>query len=201
MTVRGAGRRSEGLTRRAVLLAGLAGLSACVGAVRGYDPPPAPAAQAYPGPYRLRIAIFEAARLDLPFHAGLLIDAPQGRILYDPAGYWQSDQCGRTGDVHHPIDDAAAEAWLARGGLEVLGGSWTLHLFEADVAPQVAARAHDLALSRPAMPGMTCAWSVADLLSELPGFDWVRPRIVTARLLDQLRARPDLLRYTVRRLS
>lgn len=182
------------------MLGALAALAGCVGSVRGHDAAPAPPARAYPGPYRLRIAIFEAARLDLPFHAGLLIDAPQGRILYDPAGYWQSAQCSRTGDVHHPIDDAAAEAWLSRGGLEILGGRWTRHLFETEVSAEVAARAHDLALTRPAMPGMTCAWSVADLLSDLPGFQGIEPRIVTARLLAQLRVHPGLT-YTVRRLN
>jgi hypothetical protein len=189
--VPGAGRRSD---RRAVLaLLAATGLAACVGAVRGHAPPPEP--DGYPGPYRLRIAIFEAAGLALPFHAGMLIDAPEGRVLYDPAGYWQSDRCARSGDVHYPIDDAAAAAWLDRGGLEVLGGRWVLHLFETDVPGTVASRARALALGTPAMPAGACAWSVARLLSQLPGFEGIAPHLVTDLLLDQLRARPDL-RYT-----
>jgi hypothetical protein len=197
MTVHGAGRRTDAvLPRRAFVLAALAGLTACTGAVRGMSA--LPDAQPYPGPYRLRIAIFELERIDLPFHSGLLIDAPQGRILYDPAGFWQSSQCARSSDVHYPMTDATAESWLAREGLERTGRHWTLHLFETDVSPEVAAQAFALALSRPPAPVLTCAWSVADLLSNLPGFEGITPRIVTALLLDQLRARSDLA-YTIRR--
>jgi hypothetical protein len=47
---------------------------------------------------------------------------------------------------------------------------------------------------------LTCAYSVAALLSELPGFEQISPRIVTARLLVTLRARPDMT-YTRRDLT
>lgn len=187
------------MRRRAVLLSLVAALGACTGFVRGLNPAPGLSTRRYAGPYRLRIAIFQADRLDLPFHAGLLIDAPEGRILYDPAGFWRSDQCSRTHDVHYPIDDATADDWLSRGGLDRFVRQWTLHLFETDVAAEVASQAYTLAFSRPPMPALSCAWSVADLLSELPGFAEIEPRIVTARLLDQLRARPDLS-YSTRRL-
>lgn len=194
--VPGAGSRPD--RRAALALLAAAGLAGCVGAVRGHAPPPE--AAAYPGPYRLRIAIFEAAGLALPFHAGMLIDAPEGRVLYDPAGYWQSDRCARSGDVHYPIDEAAAESWLARGGLEVLGGRWVLHLFETEVPGPVASRARALALEAPALPVGACAWSVARVLAQLPGFEGIEPHVVTSRLLDALRARPDL-RYTRRALD
>jgi hypothetical protein len=205
----GAGRRSDGpgLTRRAfgraLGRAGLGfgvgfGLVGCTGLVRGTAAAPPVSRAPHPGPYRLRIAIFEIERIDLPYHAGLLIDAPQGRILYDPAGRWQSDACARTADVHHPMTDSTTEDWLARRGLMQTDLRWTLHLFETDVTQDVASQAYALALSRPPAASGTCAWSVAQLLSELPGFDDLIPRIVTARLLDQLRARPDLT-YSIRR--
>jgi hypothetical protein len=179
-------------------LGGAGLLAACTGAVMGHDP--GPVAVPTPPPYRLRIAIFEARDLDLPFHAGMLIDAPEGRILYDPAGFWHHDACNHTGDVHHPIDDAIAADWLARGARDGIGVRWTLHLFETDVPAATASRARALALTRPDAPSMTCAWSVADLLSRLPGFEGIEPHVVTARLLDALRARPDL-RYTRRELA
>lgn len=194
--VPGGGNRPD--RRAALALLAATGLAACVGAVRGHAPPPEPAP--HPGPYRLRIAIFEAAGLALPFHAGMLIDAPEGRVLYDPAGYWQSDHCARSGDVHYPIDDAVAESWLARGGLEVLGGRWVLHLFETEVPGPVASRARALALESPVMPVGACAWSVARVLSQLPGFERIEPHFVTARVLAELRARSDL-RYTRRALN
>ena len=169
-------------------------------AIRGHAPPPEPRAQARTGPHRLRIAIFEARDLALPFHAGLLIDAPEGRILYDPAGFRRGETCQRTGDVHHPITEAEAERYLARGGVEALGGRWRLHLFEAEVPAAVASQAHAAALGQPAAPALTCAYSVAAVLSELPGFTDIAPHIVTARLLVQLRARSDP-RYTRRDLG
>lgn len=192
----GAGNRPD--RRAALALLAATGLAACVGALRGHAPPPEPTP--HPGPYRLRIAIFEVASLSLPFHAGMLIDAPEGRVLYDPAGLWHSDRCARSGDVHYPIDDAAAEAWLARGGLEVLGGHWVLHLFETEVPGPVASRARALALEAPAMPAGACAWSVARVLSQLPGFEAIAPYFITERVLAELRARPDL-RYTRRVLN
>ncbi len=192
----GAGSRPD--RRAALALAGAAALAACTGAIRSHAPPPEP--QARPGPYRLRIAIFEARDLALPFHAGLLIDAPEGRILYDPAGFWRGATCARTADVHHPMTDAEVEDYLARGGLEALGGRWTLHLFEAGVTAAVASQAHAAALVRPPAPALTCAYSVASVLAGLPGFSDIRQQIVAEHLLRSLQARPDL-RYTRRELG
>jgi len=183
------------LSRRLLLLAAptmLALAASCTGAIRGLAPPPAASDPPLPGPWRLRIAIFEDDNLDLPFHTGMLIDAPEGRILYDPAGFWRDEGCSRYRDVHYPMDDAAAEDWLSRGGLEGLPGRWKLHLFETEVPAAVASQAHALALSRPPAPSLACAWSVAELLSELPGFQDIRPRFLTARLLQALQARGDL---------
>jgi hypothetical protein len=196
MTVPGAGSRPDRRAALALLGAGL--LAGCAGAFRGTAPPPRPENRA--GPYRLRVAIFEARGIELPFHAGLLIDAPEGRILYDPAGLWRGEGCERTGDVHHPMTDAEVARYLARGALDLQGARWRLHLFETEVPPQVASQAHAAALSRPPAPMLTCAYSVAALLSELPGFEQISPRIVTARLLVTLRARPDMT-YTRRDLT
>jgi len=201
--VPGAGRRSEGGIGRRALLAALAGGTAlagaggCTGWFLGQGPAPAP--RPYPGPYRLRIAIFELRRLDLPFHTGLLIDAPQGRILYDPAGHWRHDACQRHADVHHPMTEATVTAFLNRDGFDFAPQSWQLHLFEARVSPATAARAHDLALGTPPALAMHCTGSVSALLSRLPEFADIRPSLITAQLLAALRTRPDL-RYETRRV-
>lgn len=194
--VPGAGSRPDRRAALALLGAGL--LAGCAGGIVGHAPPPLPTA--YAGPYRLRVAIFEARDLSLPIHAGLLIDAPEGRILYDPAGHWRAEGCARTGDVHHPMTDATAALYLSRDGVRYLAGRWTLHLFEAEVPAAVASRAHAAALARPAAPPLSCALSVAGLMSGLPGFEEIRPHFVTERLLAALRARPDL-RYTRRDLG
>lgn len=189
---------STRISRRAALLMLLAA-PGCSGVIRGRDPAPAPARRALPPPYRLRIAIFHNRRLDLPYHAGLLIDAPQGRILYDPAGFWEHPLCQRHADVHHPMTDETVAAYLNRDGFGFSPESWILHLFETEVSAEVAGEAHALALGRRPTPSLACARAVGALLSELPGFEEIRPSIVTARLLDALQARSDL-RYTTRRV-
>lgn len=198
----GAGRPvAEPFDRRKAFLGGAAlMLAGCAGSVFGRDPQPEPAARAYPGPYLLRIAIFEQRQLDLPFHSGLLIHAPEGRILYDPAGWWRHDQCRRSADVFHPMTDRTEADYLARGSFVSRPGFWRLHLFEARVGAEVASLAHARALARAPQPALGCAYAVADLLSGLPGFEDIRPRIVTAEFLDALIARPGLS-YTVRVLA
>lgn len=190
------------LSRRALLLGAAVApmlVSGCVGLVRGRDDPPLPLATRRTGPYRLRIAIFEKRRPrgDLPFHAGVLIDAPEGRILYDPTGFFQHDACQRHADVQFPMTDETVRAFLNREGYGFAPESWRLHLFETEVPAEVASQAHVQAVDRrPAFP-MTCARTVASFLSRLPGFAEIQPSFVTARLLAALRARPDL-RYETR---
>lgn len=188
------------LSRRRLILGTPAALlvaSGCTGLMRGRDPAPEPVAQGQAGPWRLRIAIFEMRSLGLPYHTGLLIDAPEGRILYDPAGRWRHQECQRHADVHHPMTDATVAAYLNRDGFGFAPESWQLHLFEAEVPAAVASRAHSLAIDRIPAPSLACTHSVATLLSELDGFDDLRAHVVTARLLSALQARPDLS-YTTR---
>jgi len=151
-------------------------------------------------PNRLRIAIFEIAGLDFPFHAGLIVHTPQSSIIFDPLGHWTSADCSREDDVFRDPTDAVVAAYLARDGLLSLNVGWTLHLFEIAVPASVAERAMRLALASPDYPPLHCAQAVSTVLAQLPGFEFVEPGVVTADLYRVLRAQPAFT-YTRRALG
>lgn len=182
------------LSRRAVL-AGLA-LTACTPLRHGELPPvdraPVTARN------RLRIVIFEMAGADIPFHAGLIVHAGAESLIYDPAGVWTpADQCRGDSEVIFDISPADEESYLARDGIHYSVGGWVVHLFDKAVTEDVARLALRRAAERPPSLPLHCAHNVSSLLAGLPGFEGIEPHRLTARLLDQLLARDDLV-YTLR---
>jgi hypothetical protein len=151
-------------------------------------------------PHVLKIVIFEINGLGLPFHTGMIIHTPETRLIFDPLGEWESDQCRRDGEIIRETTPEIEAQYLARAGLATEELGWTLHLFEIEVAPDVATRAIALVeASRPVLP-LHCAKEVSTLLAALPGFEFVEPNVVTADLYRTLRARPDF-RYTRRAIN
>ena len=182
------------LSRRAVM-AGLA-LAACT-PLRHGELPPVDVAPVN-APYRLRIVIFEMAGADIPFHSGLIVHAGAESLIYDPAGVWTpADQCRGDSEVIHNVTRADEDSYLARDGIRYSVGGWVVHLFDKAVTPDVARLALRRAAERPPSLPLHCAYNVSSLLAGLPGFEGIEPHRVTARLLEQLLARDDLV-YTLR---
>lgn len=179
------------LGRRSFLSMSLLALSGCAGTILGRAEEPGPVFR--DGQVsRLRIAIFEVDPLKLPFHTGVLIHAPEEHVLYDPAGYWRDQRSPRINDLSHGMTPELEEAYLSRSSLGPTQGLWSVHLFEAEVAPEVAARAVDIARDRAPVVFGACAYGLSSLLAELPGFEEIRPTLVPEALLTQLHTRNDL---------
>lgn len=166
-------------------------LSGCAGAFHGRATEPGEPYRGA-GVTRLRIAVFEIEPLELPFHTGLIIHAPDGHVLYDPAGFWHDPRAPRIDDVSHGLTPELEEDYLSRASSGIPADQWRVHLFEAEVPAEVARQAIDLAQERPPAVFGACAWNVSTVLQELPGYEGIAPSLLPEDLLRQLQARNDL---------
>jgi hypothetical protein len=153
-------------------------------------PAPGPATRA--GGPGIGIVIFEAVRAAFPFHTAAILDAPQGRALYDPGGWWADGQGQRVGDVTHGLTPAREAAYLRRDYFGADPGDWRLHRFDRALPAAEAARALDLAQDMPPLVFGLCCWGLTSVLKRIDTFAEVRPWILPATLLAHLRRRNDL---------
>ncbi len=185
------------LSRRDVLRAGIAGfpLAGCAGLIHGGSDPGV-SHRSGPGT-GLGIVIFEHVAQDFPFHTAAIINAPQGRALYDPGGWWGDDQGQRVRDVTHGLTPTREAAYLERDYFGADPEDWRLHRFDLALNPDQAA----LALRRTeAMPPVVfglCCWALTTVLSDLDGFADLPVSVWPATLLADLRGREGL-RHAVR---
>lgn len=177
------------LTRRALLLGfAVAGCSrVLVADIPSQDvtPPPLVAANV------LKVVFFELGTQGLPYHTALIIHTPHTRLILDPLGKWETDQCRRDGDVlRNPTPEVEA-LYLRREGLVTESITNAVHVFEIAVSAETADRA--IALAEASMPNLPlhCAKEVSTILAQLPGFEFIDANIVPADLYRALRARPD----------
>ncbi|TVS02791.1 MAG: hypothetical protein EA407_08930 [Rhodobacteraceae bacterium] len=153
------------------------------------------------GPSKLRIAIYEPRRPLLVPHAAMVIHAPEGHLIYDPAGWTPDPRGHRRADVTYSVTPEIERAFLLREeapmALAVLRSvvqpeSWELYLFETEVSDEVASEAARLARDRPALPKTGCALGVSTLLRQLPGYEDINPCWLPSTLLRALKGRDDL---------
>lgn len=182
--------------RRAFMAMSALALAGCAGAIHGDNDPPRVVGRRT-GPSRFRIAIFEIDGLNFPFHTGLIIHAPNGRYIYDPAGYWDDEHATRVDDLWYNITPQMEDAYLRREAPGITTNIWRLHLFETEVPDSVANRAVAVAASRPSALFGACSLSLSSLLQGLPGFEEIEASLLPGSLLEQLQARNDL-RYSFR---
>ena len=178
--------------RHTVLMAGLAALLAgCSGAFFG-PPGPHGARYAHDASSRLRIAIFEIDAMDFPMHSGLIIYAPDDRVLYDPAGFWRHPDATRRADVTRGLNPELEVSYLTRSSMLLSADHWRLHLWEVDVADEVANLAVELVLARPPYAFGACGYGVSSLLADLPGFEGLPDTFSRDRIMEYLSARDDI---------
>lgn len=187
------------LARRGFTLGAALALSGCAGVIFG-RPGPHGARYAHDGQSLLRIAVFEVEPVDFMMHTGLIIHAPDDRVLYDPGGFWRDRRATRRGDVTRGLSPELEASYLARSSLRSPPEIWTLHLWEADVPDAVAQQAIAIALSRDPYCFGGCAYGVSSLLGALPGFGDIHPSFSPAALVRYLQSRDDL-RYVSRTLG
>lgn len=190
-------RRGFAAALLTVFSVALAGCAALFMGVAGSEGP----GYAGDGPSKLRIAIYEPQRPLLVPHAAMVIHAPEGHLIYDPAGWTPDPRGHRRVDVTYSVTPETERAFLLREeapmALTVLQSvvqpeSWELYLFEAEVSDEVASEAARLARDRPALPKTGCAFGVSTLLRQLPGYEDINPCWLPSTLLRSLRGRDDL---------
>lgn len=175
------------------LLSGLGAaalLPGCAGWVQGG----ARASRAYRsgGAPGIGIVIFQTTDTDFAFHTAAVIDAPQGRVLYDPGGWWDDGQGQRVADVTHGLSPVREAAYLRRDYFGADPGDWRVHRFDRDLSPAQAARALTLAQEMPPVVFGLCCWGLTSVLSQLEDFADVGVWILPQTLLGHLQARTDL---------
>lgn len=178
-------------TRRALILgAAAAPLSGCAAWFHSGREAGVPTrAAGRPG---IAIVIFETTGSDFPFHCAAVIDAPQGRALYDPGGWWDDGQGQRVGDVTHGLTPAREAAYLRRDYFGADPGDWRVHRFDRRLTGPEAGRALDLADEMPPLVFGLCCWGLTSVLTRLDSFADVRPWLLPETLLDHLHTRDDL---------
>lgn len=113
----------------------------------------------------------------LGMHSGLVVAGSQ-RVVYDPAGGWDTPAPLEQGDLRYDMTPARMADYLgyhSRGGREVV-------LIRRPVPPPVADAAIAFAETRAPLPFGACAFGTSALLSRLPGFEPIVPMIGPRRL-------------------
>lgn len=160
--------------RRFVLLAvALLGLSACSGESI-VAPPDVIARFDTPGTPPPTVTLFTAKRVlnDEGGHTALLINAPSQRVVWDPAGTFESDRAPEVNDVHFGINDFM---WRAYVDYHVRP-EWYAVLQTVEVTPEVAERLLAEVKAYGAVGKAHCGLSTSTMLARTPGFESMSPR-------------------------
>jgi hypothetical protein len=166
-------------------------LAAC-GAERTWAPDDAVARAAYrhDSPPSLTLVTVLATRDGSGAHSALVVNAPSQRVLFDPAGSFQTDILPERNDVIYGITPAALDVYVdyhARVTFDVV-------LQEVAVPPEVAERALMLVQAHGPAPKATCANAISGILGDLPGFEdtprtWFPRRLMEWQDSEELVAR------------
>lgn len=182
-------RRFLGLCAASLPVAG------CAGAIHGRNE----TALAFRSPNapQIRLLIFEHVRQSFPFHTSAIINAPQGRVLYDPGGWWAGAPGQRIGDVTHGMTPEREETYVQRDYFGAAPGTWRVHHFDAALSSEQASLAFDLSQAMPPVVFGLCCWALTSVIRQLDRFAdvglWFWPSTLLAHLQHQASLQPDLL--------
>lgn len=118
------------------------------------------------GPSEIRLYTVVSTRNGSGAHSGLLINAPSGRILFDPAGTFGLPFAPERNDVHYGMTDNALKVYIdyhARETFDVIEQRIT-------VTPEQAAIAARLVKEYGAVPKAQCSLAITRILRQIPGF-------------------------------
>jgi len=178
-------------TRRAILPLIGVGLTGCVGLA--FDASGLPTQTVAPHPGALSVIVFEHAANRIPFHVALIVAGPQGRVLYDPGGFWRAAPQDRRRDVTLNLTPDREAAYLRRDYFGAEPGAWLVHRFDTALPDAVAAGLITRALDMPPTHFGACALVSGRLLRDLPGWDDTPVQVLPQTLLNYLHRRDDLV--------
>lgn len=142
---------------------------------------------------RMRVVVFELRAINMPYHAAVIIDLPEETMIYDPSGQWHGAGVTRDGDMIRNASPEIVEAYLRRDDFGWYGMGWTAHVFDRAVSPELARLAIARAEATPTMLPLHCAYGTSQLLSQLPGFEFVHRSGIPGELFAALRAAPGFV--------
>lgn len=141
-----------------------------------------------PGPASLTLYTMVNNRTGKGGHSALLINASE-RVIFDPAGSFQSELVPQRDDVLFGITPQIEQAYRSSHARS------TYHVVRQtiDVTPQQAEAAYRMALNDGPVAGAFCAAATSRVLSRVPGFDGaIRPTMYPTKLSDQVAALPGV---------
>lgn len=185
---------SPRLSRRAFVLGAPCAVAGCAA-----DPTWAPQADLEArrfvsgGPTSLTLYTVKNTGSDNGAHSALLIDASE-RVLFDPAGSFQSPAVPERNDVLFGFTPAVERAYVsyhARTEYYVISQKIAVPAATAEMALQLA-KAHG------AVPKANCTRATSSILRQLPGFDDIGTTWFPNNLSDTLARRPDVITTEIR---
>lgn len=140
-----------------------------------------------PGPATLTLITVINNRSGAGGHTGLLINGSQ-RVVWDPAGTWWSPNAPERNDLHYGMTDRMVDVYVDYHTRE------TYHtvLQEIVVAPDVAAKAMQLAANYGAVPKAQCSISTSRILQQLPGFESIAVSYYPVKTMDAFAKLPGV---------
>lgn len=141
---------------------------------------------------QLSVVVFEHVPNSFPFHAALIIEGPQGRVLYDPGGFWDDGIGGRVNDTTFALTPAREAAYLNRDYFGHPPGTWRVYRFDRALPVAQAEALIEQAAIRAPVPTGACSIATAQLLRQLPGFEQTPVNIFPVVLLRALQGRGDM---------
>ena len=120
-------------------------------------------------------------------HSALVINAHQ-RVVYDPAGNFQSEQAPERNDLVYGMYPAMLKAYYGFHARK----EWHVVTQRIVVTPEIAELAFQSAKNYGAVPSAYCASSVSAILSGIPGFEHITRSMSPKRLMRDFAELPGV---------
>lgn len=120
-------------------------------------------------------------------HSALIINGSE-RVLFDPAGNWDSPVAPERHDVRYGFTPQAQASYFAFQS----HGPYHAVIQRVAVSPEAAERALQLAKANGPVPDAFCASATSGILQQVPGFETVRSTMFPRSLMETFASLPGV---------
>ncbi len=139
------------------------------------------------GPPALTLYTMVSNRSGSGAHSSIMINASQ-RVVFDPAGSVKHPAIAERGDVLYGITPRIADFYERAHARE----TYHVVIQRIEVSPEVAEMALRLAQDRGTVASAFCTNATSKLLSQLPGFEQIKPTFFPGNLQKQMSQVPGV---------
>lgn len=139
------------------------------------------------GPPALTLFTMRKRSSGTGMHTGLMVNAAE-RLLFDPAGTFAGTNIAERNDVIFGITPRLEQYYISYHARE----TYYVQIQRAEVSAEVAQLAAHLIKTNGAVGKTRCAVVTGEILSQLPGFGFIRPGIWPGALADQFGTYPGV---------